>query len=303
MTNFSLVNIGELTKPATALIEKSSDAVKGALRPRQIRRVGSAETDVEAERIRVLAQAEADASRIQAEGEIEVTDLHRRAFRRSIEEEASYQGNMESILGQAIPQLTGDASPDEVEDDWYTNFYDKCRITSDDEMQNLWARILAGQANNPGAFSRRTVNLVADLDKRDAQLFTNLCCFGWVISGRVTPLIFDVQHDIYNRHAINFNTIGHLESLNLIHFAGVSDFIITNAPKQLLATYYGRGMFLDLPNDSGNEWSQGKVMLTQWGLELAPIVGAVAIDEFFDYLCQKWAEESLIKSGHVRPEE
>ena len=294
MTNFSLVNIGELTKPATALIEKSSDAVKGALRPRQIRRVGSAETDVEAERIRVLAQAEADASRIQAEGEIEVTDLHRRAFRRSIEEEASYQGNMESILGQAIPQLTGDASPDEVEDDWYTNFYDKCRITSDDEMQNLWARILAGQANNPGTFSRKTVNLVADLDKRDAKLFTNLCRFGWVIGGRVRPLIFDDEHEMYNQHEISFNTIGHLESLSLIHFAGATGFSMVNAPKRLLATYYGRGVVLNLPNDSGNTLSQGKVRLTQWGLELATIVGAVAIDEFFDYVCEKWEKESLI---------
>ena len=146
MANFSLLNIGGLTKPATVLIEKSSDAVKGALRPRQIRRVGSAETDVETDRIRALAKAEADAARIQAEGEIEITDLHRRAFIRSLQEDAAHLSNMEDVLGKAIPQLSTDATPETVEDDWYANFYDKCRITSDDEMQNVWARILAGSS-------------------------------------------------------------------------------------------------------------------------------------------------------------
>ena len=141
MPGFSLVNLGEITKPATALVEKSSDAVNGALRPRQIRRVGSAETEVEADRIRSLAHAEADAAIILAENEIEITDLHRRAFRRSLEEEAAHQTNMENILGKGIPLLTANSSPEAVEDDWFTNFYDKCRITSDDEMQSLWARL------------------------------------------------------------------------------------------------------------------------------------------------------------------
>ncbi len=35
----SLVNIGELSKPATVLIEKISDAVGGIAKPWQIRRV------------------------------------------------------------------------------------------------------------------------------------------------------------------------------------------------------------------------------------------------------------------------
>lgn len=30
-------------------------------------------------------------------------------------------------------------------------------------MQTLWARILAGEANAPGKFSKRTVNLVGSL--------------------------------------------------------------------------------------------------------------------------------------------
>ena len=34
-----------------------------------------------------------------------------------------------------------------MEEDWIANFFDKCRIVSDSEMQSLWARVLAGEAN------------------------------------------------------------------------------------------------------------------------------------------------------------
>ncbi len=39
----SLVNIGELSKPATVLVEKISDAVGGIAKPWQIRRIAKAE--------------------------------------------------------------------------------------------------------------------------------------------------------------------------------------------------------------------------------------------------------------------
>ena len=68
-------------------------------------------------------------------------------------------------------------------------------MVSDDDMQQIWAGILAGEANNSGSFSRRTVNLVADLDKRNAQLFRNLCGFAWMI-GFTEVLVFDTNADI-----------------------------------------------------------------------------------------------------------
>ena len=165
MTENPLIALGDLTKPATVLIEKISDAVGGIFKPHQIVRV---------------AKAEAEAERFQAESQIQVTDLHRRAMLRFLEEEAKKQSNIEDITQKALPNLKEDSSPQKVEDDWITNFFDKCRIVSDDDMQKLWSQVLAGEANSPGAFSRKTVNLLADLDKSDAELFMRLCSFGWM---------------------------------------------------------------------------------------------------------------------------
>lgn len=303
MPGFSLVNLGEITKPATALIEMSSGAVRGALLPRQIRRVERAKTDVETERIRAVAHAEADAAVIRAEGEIQITELHRRAVQRAIQEDAEHQFNMEGILGKAIPQLEPTADPEKVENDWYANFYSKCRITSDDEMQEVWARILAGQANNPGAFSRKTVNLVADLDKRDAELFTDLCRFVWVVNNTMVPLIYDTHADIYNRYGINFGTMVHLEYLGMVRFNSVSGFRIRNLPATVTTTYYSMPVsVLTMDRDGNNCFIVGTTMFTQAGLELAGVVNALGIPEFYNYVYDRWASDSLVPPREPQPE-
>lgn len=124
-----------------------------------------------------MAKAKAEAAVTKAQNEIEITELHRRAANRFIEEEAQRQKNMEDITTKALPQLNPEANPDSVENDWLVNFFDKSRIVSDDEMQGLWSRVLAGEANIPGTYSKRTVNFLSDLDKAEAELFAKLCGF------------------------------------------------------------------------------------------------------------------------------
>ena len=179
----SFINLGDLGKPANTLVKKVSYAVGGFFAPYQVKR---------------LAKAEAEAAITKAQSEIEITDLHRRTVHRWIEEEAQRQKNMEDITNKALPQLNEKANPDSMENDWLVNFFDKSRIVSDNEMQSLWSRVLAGEANNPGTYSKRTVNFLSDLDKVDAALFTKLCGFTWFI-GNLVPLVFDVNAEIYKK--------------------------------------------------------------------------------------------------------
>lgn len=68
----SLINLGELSKPATVLIEKVSNAVGGIFRPAQIKRV---------------AQAEAEAENIKALANVEISEIEQRAMQRLVHEE------------------------------------------------------------------------------------------------------------------------------------------------------------------------------------------------------------------------
>lgn len=280
-----IAKLGDLTKPATVLIEKISEAVGGVFKPYQIVRV---------------AMAEAEANRIQAESQIQVTDLHRRAMHRFLEEEAKKQSNIESITQNALPLLEEKSAPQNVADDWITNFFDKSRIVSDGEMQGLWSRVLAGEANEPGAFAKRTVNLLADLDKEDAILFTRLCGFGWMI-GNVCPLVFDVQACIYNDHDINFNSLSHLESLGLIQFENLTGFRRLRLPKVAIVFYYGQPVTLTFPKDSDNELDLGKVLLTRAGQQLAPVCAPTAVNGYIQYVKEKWIAQSLIPKPETEP--
>lgn len=278
MTDYSLVKLGNLTKPATVLIEKISEAVGGIFKPRQIIRV---------------AKAEAAAELVRTEAQIQITELNRRAMHRFFEEEAKRQENIEGITQKALPLLDEKSAPQDVADDWITNFFDKCRIVSDDDMQQLWSRVLAGEANAPGKFAKRTVNLLADLDKSDAELFMHLCGFGWMI-GDVVPLVFDVQAEIYNRHGIFFGSLAHLESLGLVQFNNIGGFRRMKLPKQFSVFYYGKQVDLTLPSDSNNEIQLGSVLLTRAGQQLAPVSGCKPVDGFFDYVHDRWEAQSLV---------
>lgn len=275
--SISIVNLGNLSKPADTLIKKVSGAVGGIFEPYQITRV---------------AKAEAKADLIKAESEIQITDLRRRALHRFVEEEAKRQSNIENIISKALPQLDDKGDPSQIEDDWVTNFFDKCRIVSDDEMQNLWSRVLSGEANVPRTYSKRTVNFLSDLDKVEAKLFSELCGFGWMI-GVFVPLVFDCQADIYNNKKITFESLSHLDSIGLIQFDGLAGFSAGNLSQKTSVSYHGQVLELSFAKETDNELNIGTVMLTKIGQELAPICGSKPVDGFMDYAKDKWKNHLL----------
>lgn len=283
----SIYPVGDLSKPADTLIKKISNAVGGIFKPYQIKRV---------------AKAEAEAALIKAQTEIQVTDLHRRAMHRFVEEEANRQKNIEDITTKALPRLNDKADPSKVEDDWIVNFFDKCRIISDNEMQELWSRVLAGESNSPGTYSKRTVNFLSDLDKGEAEQFMRLCGFVWAIGTNKAPLVYDHKHLIYYEQGINFDVLSHLESIGLIQFdIGVGEFLFSNVPKKIRALYYGASVTLEMPKDIGNEIRIGNVLFTKIGQELASICGGKPVDGFMKYVVDKW--KSLKYLPEDKPEQ
>jgi hypothetical protein len=278
MSSNSLISLGDLSKPATALIEKVSEAVGGICKPWQIVRV---------------AKAEAEAERMHAESQIQISDLQRRAMHRFLVEEGKKQANIEEITAKALPHLSEESKPQEIETDWITSFFDKSRIISDEQMQELWARVLAGEANVPGSFSRRTVNLLSDLEKRDAELFRTLCGLAWMI-GDLTPLVFDLDGEIYEKLGLSFEAFSHLESLGLIQLGTVGGFNRARLAKQFVVFYYGTPVRLTFSGEKNNTLEVGRTLFTKAGREIAVICGSTPVDGYFDFVCSRWEKQQLV---------
>ena len=285
MPGESIVDLGGLTEPATVLIEKISDAVGGIAKPYQIVRV---------------AKADAKADRIRAESEIQIEDLRIRAATRFVEEETRKQQNMENIVRKALPRLTDDAEPERMEDDWITNFFERSRIVSDEEMQELWARVLAGEANDSGSFSRKTINILHDVDRQAADLFRALCGFSWNIAGEDTRVLVyldesDDPRGIYANCGIDYESLTDLQSLGLLSLEprGV---LQTELPSTFTASYFGSSIEVTLAAASAMQIRIGQVVLTASGRQFASICSAEPVDGFFEFVRARWEGDPSVAS-------
>jgi len=277
-SKFSLVDLGEWSKPVTTLIERCSEAVGGLFAPHRVRRI---------------ARAHANADKTHAIAQIEITDIQRRAVRRWIAEEGKKQENMEEIVRKALPEVKEDALPGEVNDDWLTNFFDKARLISDEQMQTLWARILAGEANTPRCFSKKTVNLVANLDKDDAKLFSILCRFIMDIGGP-TVAVLSAHHPIYTEAGLNFGGLMHLEYTALIQLDVAASYYKMGLPKTTTIRYFGEPITVAFQQDSPQyQLNVGCAVLTQAGRELAPLCDVEPHDGFIDFATEYWKRYSI----------
>lgn len=286
MAEFSLIKIdGELTKPVALFVKKVSNAIGVVFEPTQIKR---------------KAKAEAEAKKITAIANIEINEIEQRAVNRLIGQIARKQKNIEQITTQAAAALPLEANVKDLDEDWVAHFFEQCENVSDTEMQTIWAKLLSGEATNPGAYSKRTVNFVSTLDKKDAELFTKLCEFVCDF-GVPTVLIYNSQNEIYNKNGINFNVLKHLDSLGLISFESLSGYERQKLPKKFTLYYYGRLTEIECPDDSDNKIKIGNVLLTNLGRELLNISGSKPNEDFYEYMCNQLSVQGLVLSSLVDP--
>ncbi|MER0217465.1 MAG: DUF2806 domain-containing protein [Nitrosomonas sp.] len=286
-SNFSVRDLVGISKPADTLIKKIARAIEGVHKPNQIKLLAQAE----AEAAITKAKADAEVAIIKANSDVQIRELQQRTLERFMNEETKKQKNIEDITNQAVTLLSENADAERMDDDWITNFFDKARIVSDKEMQELWSRVLAGEANIPGSFSKRTVNQLSDLDKKEAELFTKLCRFTTDISGndyRPTPLIFDIKSEIYTNNGIRFDELLHLESIGLIKCEFKDGYLLLELPKKIRVVYHNQQIDLEMSKEENNELSIGDVLLTSVGEQLASICKITPLHGFAEYLLEKW---------------
>lgn len=277
----SLINLGNLSKPATVLVEKVCNAVGIIYEPVHIKR---------------RARAEAEAEKIKAVARIELSEIEHRAIERLVHQEARKQDNIEQITAQAAAALSDSAKVQDLDEDWVAHFFKQCDTVSDKEMQSLWARLLSGEATTPGTFSRRTVDFASSIDKKDAALFTKFCQFVWVL-GDTIPLIYELDNDVYSQQGINFDALKHLDAIGLISFEALSDYARKGFGKYIYAHYYGRPTLIEFPLDEKNQMQIGHAILTTTGKELVSVCGSVRNEDFYQYVVRKLSQNGLILSS------
>jgi hypothetical protein len=120
------------------------------------------------------AKAEAQAQIIRAEASEKVASIKQRAKFRLQYEAVREQQNLEQAVKESLRLLSENAQPDKLDEDWLMRWTNEVKMISDPAVRMIWAKILAGEANQPGSYSLKTFDCLKSLPKPMLKSFSTL---------------------------------------------------------------------------------------------------------------------------------
>jgi hypothetical protein len=104
-----------------------------------------------------------------------------------------------------------------MDNDFFWNTIEHSKSISNEEMQELIAKIIAGEYNTPGTYSMSTLQIIKMLGKNELELFERICSL--LIDDELIPMaLFNVPIsviDFLQELHIHFNDFQMLQSLGL----------------------------------------------------------------------------------------
>ena len=150
--------------------------------------------------------------------ELSTPTLEERTQSRVDYKEAQKQLNLESVTAYAAEQLKNEqpVTDEPIDEDWKTRFFNIAEEVSNDEMQALWGRILAGEIKKPKSYSLRTLELLRNLSKEEAECFIKFGQFA-IRSGGVSFILnFNKEKLLEEKYQLTFGERLLLEELGLL---------------------------------------------------------------------------------------
>lgn len=205
-------------KPLEKLMDVVSNAIGTLYKPRQI--VSEATAEAKAESIKAIEQAKTQAM---LNGDIEKVQYLETINERLVAKEIKRQKNIENVVTVAgnILQTEKTVSEEPVNEDWATRFFDIAQDVSDDEMQNLWGQILAGEIKHPQSYSLRTLEILRNMTKDEAEIFQKVAQFA-LLQG--DAFIYS-SNDVLNKLGVPYSSIAKLVEIGLLQSG---DFVSRN---------------------------------------------------------------------------
>jgi hypothetical protein len=105
----------------------------------------------------------------------------------------------------------------EMDNDFFWNTVEHSKNVSNEEMQDLIAKIIAGEYNFPGTYSMSTLQTIKMLDKNEIELFERVCCL-LINEDQIPQELFSLPEDakdLMKNINIDFESLQTLQSLGL----------------------------------------------------------------------------------------
>lgn len=210
--------------PTSKLIDTVSVGLGKAFEPRHIKKMAEARA-FEINTIGEALRNNNDVIVVYDKGNIvantpEFEDFVKRTEYRLAHQELQKQYNIEAVIGNAYIELETkeNVSEDPVDEDWLNSFFDSVANISNNQMQIIWGKLLAGEIENPGKFSIRTLDTLRKLTQMEAELFLSLFPYVLRCWGDTEKTFYDyfILDDAISKINVSYSKIILLSEANLI---------------------------------------------------------------------------------------
>lgn len=133
-------------------------------------------------------------------------------------QEEKKQLNIENVTAFAAEELKNEPpiTDEPLDEDWTTRFFRIVEDISNEEMQILWGKILAGEIKQPQTYSLRTLETIRNLSKAEADAFMKIAKFA-IKSGNDNFIFKGSDGKLLSeKHNISYSDIALLIEIGLI---------------------------------------------------------------------------------------
>lgn len=222
--NVKVSALEKLLDYAASGIGAVAGSIMAPWRARQDAKAKLIEAKAEADSLRLIADAQAEARNTLVapdEAGHGVLDIRPDGIAQRIEfQERKRQANIESVVRDAATDLGDKEVPDHDPDpDWTARFFNCVQDVSSADIRKLWAKILSGEVEHPGRTSLRTLDILKNMTREDAQLFCGICDFAIEITHRfpVRNLIYYPEEYEKNEPALSYENIVYMRNVGLCY--------------------------------------------------------------------------------------
>lgn len=308
LKGLEISDIFGLSEPLTKLVETVSCGVGKLYEPTHIRRLAKAK----AEEMKLISDTVTDNLNLpisyqNGEIGIDATDangLVQRAQNRFLFQQMKKQQNIEAVVANAATELdkTTVVSSTPVDEDWISSFFDFVANVSNEQMQILWGKVLAGEIEKPDSFSIRTLDVLRKMTQEDARCFASIVPFVLKCPGDKDATYYDFfipgnlgsNERLLEKCGITFPCIVRLDEARLVSSNSmISVGCKIQSGENVL--FEGPNTAVSIKNISSNEMEvyHSAYLLTAAGIELLSVVSPPQNASAPDWYLQKFVE-SLI---------
>lgn len=190
--------------------------------------------------------------------------------------------NQRNIVELAMLSLSEKACPQNVDDDWLAQFMNKTQFVSDEVFQQIWAKILAQECNEPNSVPKSLLHILEQMEKTDAEVFSALCMITIHTDIERHPVVNAECMEKYAQIGITYEKLVDLEALGLVTIDMLNGYQITGETEGFEFKYFQRSF--KAPSTK-KDIRLGGVIYTRAGQALSRCIKVENDGIFFDSHC------------------